>query len=282
MNPCNRCAAPCCRQYYVSIDAYDVYRIVTGLKVPASDFAMLRWSAQPGPDFRIILDGGAPVEQRAFFGLALGKVPDPDPRFEERCVFLMSVGGEGRCGIYEHRPSVCRVYPTSFEWGVVALGGGGRFCPPGGWQMDDVVTEMFRERWHAHKVHHWLHQEIIDGWNERLLCYGERAEPEGYYLYVLRVYAELARAEPSLFEPRLLGWPPAIVKEIADRALRAIAWRNDDTVHFNNPEMGWTLDMRASSFVLTPAAGQSQTVLVLDEDEDIDPEGAYLAKLLGR
>jgi hypothetical protein len=43
-----------------------------------------------------------------------------------------------RCGVYEHRPRACRVYPAEVN-PFIALDPAAKLCPPEAWQTDDVL-----------------------------------------------------------------------------------------------------------------------------------------------
>jgi Fe-S-cluster containining protein len=280
--------APCCRDYYVAVDAWDVFRIARALHLGIGEIASLRWRDAADHEFRILLDGAAPAAERTrFYSLSLGKVPDPGGPGEhgERCVFLLDIGGRGRCGIYAVRPSVCRCYPTGWREGVLTTDGGGRYCPPGAWNVEGIDLELFRDRWHEHRLHRWIHQELVDGWNERLIADRAVREADAFFAYLVRFYEVAVASEPSLFERRpLVGWPHARVAGMVDRTLRALGWRTDATLAAREPLLGWSSSASAPARLSLrgEAEGTAAGVIVLDPDEDIDPEGAHLAALVRR
>ena len=94
--PCDHCAAPCCRRYAVVLSGDDAYRIAITLKLPLREFCELRWTDQPdssGTHYRILLsgrtEGGA---EPRFHRLVLRRVPDPEQGLIISRTFYESVG----------------------------------------------------------------------------------------------------------------------------------------------------------------------------------------------
>jgi len=119
VSPCFECRAPCCAGPAVSLQPYDLYRLVRALGVPWQLLAQAH-EAVDGPvflderrrvDFRLRQHGGA-------------------------CVLLLQLSsGHGRCGAHMSRPSRCRIYPfhvevyrRSADYDVAV--GTGAVCPP--------------------------------------------------------------------------------------------------------------------------------------------------------
>jgi Fe-S-cluster containining protein len=217
--PCDGCAAPCCRNYHVGIYAWDAWRIARALVVPMADFCVLDWLERADGDFRILLDTVAAPANRRHYTLALRKVADPDPRYRHRCVFLVSVGGRGRCGVYEHRPIVCSLYPTTVNHGVIGVDGGGRYCPPGSWQVADLDLVLARRRWLEYRVQRELHEAVIDRWNAGLLARPVVRREVDFLAFVDETVdriMRIARAEPAL-SGELWRWPEGRAKELVAR-----------------------------------------------------------------
>lgn len=210
--PCDACAAPCCRLYHVGVYASDVYRISRALALPMSDIADLRLNDPR--DENVILDGAAAEGERGHYGLGLRKVPDPDPKYPHRCLFLVTLGARGRCGIYDVRPGVCRVYPTTSWSGIVGVDGGGRYCPPPGWQLRMVDQPLARSRWVEVRAHRALHVAIAGAWNNRLISQKERGSEATFIDFIERVL-EAIRGE--------WGSLDAVVGMAAGDVARAVA-----------------------------------------------------------
>lgn len=201
MIPCHTCEAPCCRAYHIGISAWDAFRIARGVVVPMTDFCALGWRETAEADYRIVLDGCAPSNERRFHALALRKVPDPDPRFRSRCPFLVSAGPFGRCGIYEHRPLVCRTYPARVVHGVVALDAGGRYCPPAGWNLVDIDLGRARRTWAVYEAQRAIDDRLIEAWNASVLASGEARSAEDFLRFIEAVLMAVegeARGEPAV------------------------------------------------------------------------------------
>ena len=128
LSPCTGCHAGCCRGAALPLTGRNIFRIVTELKVPFWKF-VCRWadpSCAPArgiaPHFFFDDDCRTPyviglrqTESRVFPGT-------------QKCVFLEESAPDecapptGRCSIYEHRPTGCRVYPSRLDeagtWGT--------------------------------------------------------------------------------------------------------------------------------------------------------------------
>ncbi|MEO1994932.1 MAG: YkgJ family cysteine cluster protein [Planctomycetaceae bacterium] len=122
MGPCESCHAGCCRSFAVPLTGSDILQIQESLDLTFWDFAC-RW-ADPentiarryAPQFYFSDEPQMPFvicliqRESTYF---------PDTR---SCRFLMegqpdeeSPYGEARCGIYNARPSACRVFPARFH-----------------------------------------------------------------------------------------------------------------------------------------------------------------------
>ena len=122
-SPCENCHAGCCRAFVVPITGSDVLRIEkTGLTF--WDFAV-RWSDPDGqiarrlaPQLYFADAGDEP------FVLGLMHTASETLPGSGRCRFLRETTptedtplGRGECGLYEHRPATCRVFPAKFDSG---------------------------------------------------------------------------------------------------------------------------------------------------------------------
>lgn len=224
-SPCDHCAAPCCRHYTVVLSGLDAYRMAVALKVPPEDFCELRWTEKNEGHYQILLSGAADAPRR-YHRLVLRKVPDPDPRYEGRCVFLFSVGERGRCGAYDVRPASCALYPTSHRAGVIGLDGGTQYCPPGAWQISGLDVPLLRLQHQHRDLQRTLWDAVVRGWNERLLQDGLTADDRQFYAFVMNVYRALGERAPALLSD---GEAPAAEAQgalaLLDRALRELGWR---------------------------------------------------------
>lgn len=237
--PCDHCAAPCCRRYTVVLSGWDAFRIAATLKLPLREFCELRWTEQPDANYRILLSGRAEegAEPR-FHRLVLRRVPDPDPQYEGRCVFLVSIGAVGRCGVFPVRPSACAIYPTTLRAGLLGADGGGRYCPPGAWQGGlDVPAFRLAHRRRARERLVW--EALVDGWNQRVVHDRDAASDQVFYDFVMNAYGALGEAHPALLrDPESIAEmpdEPAAIEAAVDRALRDLGFRTDETAAARPP-----------------------------------------------
>lgn len=161
INPCRTCPARCCKMT-VQVSLPDVLVYCHTLQVPF--FAGV--TVVPG--------------QHPEHAFALG----PDPRFvrgeeawpgsgelqlrrreDGRCHGLVDVGGYERCGVYEARPSTCRVYPVMWSGGGARGGPAALVCPvpyavtPGEEARLLADARRARDAWA-------LHAEVVRAWNQ--------------------------------------------------------------------------------------------------------------------
>jgi Fe-S-cluster containining protein len=222
--PCDGCAAPCCREYTIYLDGGDAYRIARTLKVPISDFVDLEPAREP-PEHRderwaIRLDGSS-----LRYRMHLRRVADSFPGHSRRCLFLVTVGERGRCGIYSSRPSACAAYPTSFAGGLIGLGGGGQYCPPDAWQLESLDVPAFR-LWHRRQRQGAVvYRALVDAWNARVERPPSPPHPRLFYDFLFNAYDQLRASAPALLEDAPLDAPlaDAIAGDVA-RAVSAMGW----------------------------------------------------------
>lgn len=219
-SPCDHCAAPCCRRYSVVLLGREAFHLAAHLKVPLDEFCELRWTERRDGHYRIVLDG-TPGAAPRFHRLVLRKAPDPEPRYESRCVFLLSIGERGRCGVYDLRPSACALYPTSLRDGLLGLEGGGRYCPEGAWQLPILDAPRLRAAHLQREAERRLWDGVVDGWNERVVAERLVADAPRFHAFVWNVYQELAQLE---------GRGEGSGAALLDGVLRRLGWRTDATV----------------------------------------------------
>ena len=200
--PCETCAAPCCRKYTVTISGHDAYRLSAGLRVPMRAFAEMCWSRERDATHRILLEPGTDGE-RHWYRIALRQVPDIAESSDApsraasassgwRCVFLVSLDGLGRCGVYSQRPSVCRAYPTQLEDDLVQLRST-PYCPPGGWQLDAMDLPSFRAELVEKRRQHALYDGLVEAWNERVVSEHADLRVRDFFAFLEAAFGELAR-----------------------------------------------------------------------------------------
>jgi Fe-S-cluster containining protein len=229
--PCDACAAPCCRTREVVLDGYDAYRIANTLKLPLGDFVELRFLERPTAQYRILLSGARDAEAR-FYSMVLRKLPDPDPNYKYRCLFLVSVGARGRCGVHPVRPAPCALFPTVLHKGLVHIDGDKGLCPDGAWRVDGIDVPLMRARHLESRRHASLYDAVVAGWNERVRFDREGFRAGDWFHYLHNVYRELEWREPSLLGDGG-GVSAGDSERAVDEILRALGWRTDETVRFD-------------------------------------------------
>lgn len=150
---CEGCHA-CCTGMgnSVKLDPYDVYLLQKGLK----------------KEFSALLEEGS-VELNVVDGVILPNLKMAGE--EERCVFL---DGQGRCGIHESRPGICRLFPL------------GRYYEKGDFKYFLQVGECKAANRSKVKVEKWIdtprqsqNHDFICGWHELLKQIEEAVDKEG-------------------------------------------------------------------------------------------------------
>jgi Fe-S-cluster containining protein len=202
MNPCQGCAADCCRHFQVVVLGWDVYRLSRDLGLPPESFIELQGAAEPDRSHQLVLDVEA--RERRYHRLALKK---------ERggCVFLLSLDGKGRCGVYHSRPQACRTYPALIGDSDLLTLTKREHCPPGAW--DDLDEAVYRPRYRTGQKQRAIFEVVGDGWNERVLRRRERRSPSELLTFLMSTYGALEATRPEWFDD-------ARPEEVAEEELR--------------------------------------------------------------
>jgi Fe-S-cluster containining protein len=179
-SPCARCTEGCCREYLVTVTGLDVFRIARGLGLAPLQFAVIV------PRVREYVEGfrlGAGDER---FQLAL------DKQHDGWCVFWMAFGETaGRCGIYAHRPQVCRTYPATLVDGEVARRDD-VLCPTGSWGPGSVLASpAWRRRAERQFAELELDAIVNRRWNDAPAVPDAPDAVDAYLAWMLGVYAAL-------------------------------------------------------------------------------------------
>jgi Fe-S-cluster containining protein len=227
-SPCDACISGCCRGFNLVIEGFDAYRVARDVKLPLGDFVELRWSEKQEGDHRVILDATVPVTERRYHRLLLIRVPEPgNAEYPQRCIFLVTVGTRGRCGIYFSRPSMCRTYPSQINDGVVSTNGG-KFCPKGAWNSEMLDLGLFRARQLFRMRQRAIYDRIIDAWNGRVLAMHSKRAPSEYAQYLMNVYRGLEQQRPEWFVETQPGDPeqltPDEIQAALDPVLAELGW----------------------------------------------------------
>jgi Fe-S-cluster containining protein len=227
--PCESCIAGCCRGFALVIEGFDAYRIGRGLGLPLIDFLSLRWMEEPDEDHCVILDGRPDAEKR-FHRLMLQRIPDTNGEHTQRCMFLVTVGARARCGIYEHRPIMCRTYPTWLKDGIIGTSGG-KFCPPNVWTVESLDVPKFRARHQFRARQRVIYVHLVEAWNARVHALQEKRTAADFFRYLFSCYGELERRQPAWLvelEPGELDLvPPPALQATLNELLRDLGWLPD-------------------------------------------------------
>jgi Fe-S-cluster containining protein len=192
MNPCEGCAADCCRHFEVVVLGWDVYRIARDLSLPPESFIELQGAPAPDLSHQLVIDADADGDR--YCRLALRKQAGG-------CAFLLSIDGKGRCGIYGSRPDACRSYPAVLDGELFTLAKR-EYCPPGAWE--DIDEAEYRPRYRRGQKQRAIFDVVTDGWNERILRRRERRSPSDLFAFLLRIYSLLETRRPSWFDDSFL------------------------------------------------------------------------------
>jgi Fe-S-cluster containining protein len=170
---CATCRGRCCREYRVEINVADLRRLSRGTALHPSDFIQLREGQAGEKGFRLHKDGPP---------MGLNLVRRPETR---GCVFLVEIAPDlARCGVYAHRPSVCRNFPTTVEHGAVDIRRDVT-CGPDAWNLAAMDLCEYRRgfvRSRADWAEHW---QIVETWNAAVGQGGRRRSPKELYDFLV-------------------------------------------------------------------------------------------------
>lgn len=197
--PCDDCVAGCCREYYILPSGHDVVRIAESLALPLASFVTLRARPQESGAFRILLADAQ--GQLLYHRMELSKIAEPGEGYSARCVFLLTVAGRGRCGIYGVRPALCAAYPTSMRDGALTLAGARPYCPKGAWRLGDLDVPAHRLTHAVIDTQTIISSAVIDAWNQQVQLQNDVAARQAgaFFAFLHRAYNLLREREPALF-----------------------------------------------------------------------------------
>jgi Fe-S-cluster containining protein len=128
------------------------------------------------------------------------------------CVFLMSLAqGQEKCGIYEHRPAICRAYPMSMMHGEARLSRNA-ICPSGSWSQEEMGKPVWREAVRRTHVELDLYTCVVSRWNARVAHSPDESFTfNEYFSYLLNVFGAISRLEREVGEAEMArveaSWP---------------------------------------------------------------------------
>jgi Fe-S-cluster containining protein len=133
--PCLGCPGHCCH-HRVRVTAVEAFRLALTLGFSVDQVAR-RVPFEPSPPHRL---ERPPIALRdGEFHLELQRTGEP-----LRCLFLLQVGGEGRCGAYNLRPALCRLFPYDLEVDGARLQTGDQAWCPTAWLKDAPAEAQLR------------------------------------------------------------------------------------------------------------------------------------------
>ncbi|MDY0062999.1 MAG: YkgJ family cysteine cluster protein [Myxococcota bacterium] len=182
----------CCYTYNVNILGWDAYRIARRRHLPYRAF--LGYVEQEEPDstsFRLQVDG--PPYMLTLLKRAAGARPEGWP-----CAWLLDLPGDvHRCGLYEERPLVCRIYPGALYEGVAQFRRE-TVCP---WPVYDIGKIDLR-RWKGalldNRVEKDIYEAVLAIWNARVFAADDRPHSlDELFRFLLNVYHRTEAFRPT-------------------------------------------------------------------------------------
>jgi Fe-S-cluster containining protein len=200
-DPCGTCGV-CCRSYMVPLCGRDVWQISIRLRMAPEQFVFAYREDAPTADAFYLDPAGAA------YSLCLdkrGKRSGFDWQAQSPCIFLLELqGGHCRCGIYAHRPMVCRDYPMRAVAGGVAVRDD-VLCPPNSWSPAMLRRPSWSIALQRRRMHFDIYRVVVARWNAHLTAgNANRTENlDGYLGYLLNVYERLDALEREYGEARV-------------------------------------------------------------------------------
>ncbi|MHB8997540.1 MAG: YkgJ family cysteine cluster protein [Armatimonadota bacterium] len=164
--PCSQCTGFCCDTMAITLNVVDVARIVRTLDLQVHDLLARYIDEDPKEEPYVFYIRKQPIS------LAL----NPPGEKTCGCPFLMKIGDDARCGIYNIRPGTCRVYPFSRNKDRV-YHKRNAVCPKrfkvdpqdptihkmiDDYQRDWDVQAVFCKEWNANPPRHASFEKLLD------------------------------------------------------------------------------------------------------------------------
>ena len=205
MGLCGGCHGGCCRAFAVPVSGSDILRILSRPQTSFWDVAC-RWEDSQGK----IAGSLAPHfffsdEPQTPFVICLLRAESRQYAGTECCKFLKELPptpeaplGRSECGIYDHRPGVCRIFPATLDVDdqvafrdtrcSASTAPALRLCPRP-WQMSDSNPLQVLQDLRSASGEMMLFHEFATAWNRRPL------EWSLFPSILEQVYLDLARRE---------------------------------------------------------------------------------------
>ena len=177
-HPCEDCQSGCCRSFAVPLTLGDIARISHGTGLGFWDF-VARWEDHSGA----IARGQAPHfhfqdEPQTPFVIGLKHIASQTFAHATKCRFLMEAADGACCGVYEHRPLACRIFPaTAAPNGDLTIAPIPAFGRPGAdpayrlcsraWTEADIDWSEKQHEFERARDEMNLMHVIADRWNQR-------------------------------------------------------------------------------------------------------------------
>lgn len=157
--------ARCCVVFDPEMTGADLHRLVRGLHLAPGDVAELRpVRIDEGEGDAIVLAPGCGWELR-LRRTTLARAPGAPPA--EACGCLVSLAPDvHRCGVYAHRPMVCRTFPSDLTPFGVMVGNPEGVCPPGSWSQARADLGGLHRLHRRAAAERELHRAFVARWNE--------------------------------------------------------------------------------------------------------------------
>src|SRR5262249_13641558 len=106
------------------------------------------------------------------------------------CVFLMEIAPDrGRCGVYVHRPKVCRNFPMTLRNGAVAIRDGVK-CGSDMWNLAAMDLTGCRHNLVQGRADKVEHHHMMTTWNALVDAAGQERSVEELFEFVLNGVAQ--------------------------------------------------------------------------------------------
>jgi len=161
--PCVSCHTDCCKEYVIFVNAHDVYRLSTGLKMAPKKFLEI-YGAK---DYSL----GIKVKE-GLVDLALKQK-------NGGCEFLEETKDVFRCTVNDFKPGVCKSYPFSIKNGKL-IQMNNIMCPVD-WDLTEF-EKMMTSHLKKDESEWKFYNELVEEWNVK---YGSKKPLDAFLKFML-------------------------------------------------------------------------------------------------
>ena len=161
--PCVSCHTNCCKEYVIFVNAHDVYRLSTGLKMAPKKFLEI-YGAK---DYSL----GIKVKE-GLVDLALKQK-------NGGCEFLEETKDVFRCTVNDFKPGVCKSYPFSIKNGKL-IQMNNIMCPVD-WDLTEF-EKMMTSHLKKDESEWKFYNELVEEWNVK---YGPKKPLDAFLKFML-------------------------------------------------------------------------------------------------